>query len=112
MSTRVFRSAGRGTGQTGDLVGRGGGRVGQTSAQGRGGQPRENPGQSQPENRQSQGQRLVDISKVDFLKLAKDFPTFSGDNGVQPEDYLIQFSKMAKFTGFTSQQLMEIIPVT
>ncbi|KAL4542457.1 hypothetical protein Ndes2526B_g03935 [Nannochloris sp. 'desiccata'] len=103
----------------GQTAGRGGQRGSQRGGRGgRGSAPRNPisptprlPSPSPESNHTGQQPRDEEMSKVDFLKLAKDFPTFSGDNGVQPEDYLVQFSKMAKFTSFSSVQLMEVIPL-
>jgi hypothetical protein len=107
MSARFNRSSDAPGGTSSLVPGRGGGRGGGRHAQGAGrggGRGSGSAGFAAP---------VVpnELTKVDFLKLAKDFPTFSGDNGVQPEDYLIQFSKMAKFTDFTSQQLLEVLPL-
>ncbi|KAG7674262.1 hypothetical protein KSW81_006082 [Nannochloris sp. 'desiccata'] len=111
--TAAGQTAGRG-GQRGQRGSQRGGRGGR----GGGSAPRNPisptprlPSPSPESNHSGQPPRDEEMSKVDFLKLAKDFPTFSGDNGVQPEDYLVQFSKMAKFTSFSSVQLMEVIPL-
>jgi hypothetical protein len=51
------------------------------------------------------------LSTVDFLKLASNFPSFTGENGEQPEDYLAKFNKMAKFTQLTPKQLLDLVPL-
>ena len=76
------------------------------------GASRQPTGQNAGQNAGAAGQPLVDsISKVDFLKLAEKFPSFSGDNGQQPEDYLLQFNKMANFTNFSPEDLLKVIPL-
>jgi len=110
MSARLTRSGDAPAGTSSFAPGRGGGRGGGRHAQGagRGGGRGSGSAGFAPASAPVVPNELT---KVDFLKLAKDFTSFSGENDQQPQDYLVQFSKMAKFTNFTSQQLMEVIPL-
>ncbi|KAG7669555.1 hypothetical protein KSW81_007707 [Nannochloris sp. 'desiccata'] len=97
--TAAGQTAGRGgqRGQRGSRGGRGGGSTPRNPISPT---PRL-PSPSPESNHSGQPPRDEEMSKVDFLKLAKDFPTFSGDNGVQPEDYLVHLLPL-RTLGFNS----------